>query len=314
MSMAQRRVLLINPTIHPAGVEMLSSQFEIVMAPDGSEDTLIKFLKDKSIEALISRVEIINRKVIFEAARLRVIGQHGAGLDNIDVNAAKEKGIKIVNAPGVNAVSVAEHVIMLILGISRQVIGADSAVRKGEWEFRNQKIPVETNAKTLLILGFGAIGKDVAQKARTAFNMKVYAFDPLVSELEMRSFGAEKVDSINDVLHLADYISVHVPLMSSTKHMIGAKEFKLMKKSVYIINTSRGAIIDESALINALKEDSIAGAGLDVFENEPPCIDNELLSLPNVILSPHFAGDTVESKERTSITVVKKVISALSID
>lgn len=312
--MTRKRVLLINPTINPVGVDLLKSQFDLVMAPDGSEKTLIEFLKDESIVALVARVEKITRNVICGAAGLKVIGQHGAGLDNIDVVAAKEKGIKVVNAPGVNAISVAEHVIMLLLAVSKRAVKADAAVRSGEWEFRNREIPTEINGKTLFLLGLGAIGKNVAQKAKAAFNMKVYAYDPLVSESEMRICGVEKSDCIAGALSVADYVSVHVPLMDSTKRIIGKTELRHMKKSAYIINTSRGPIIDEGALIVALREGRLAGAGLDVFENEPLSLDSKLLDLPNVILSPHFAGDTVESKQRTSITVAQGVISALMAD
>lgn len=312
MKMAQGKILLMKPTIHPDGVALLQTKKEVVLAPDGKEETIIKYLQDKEIEALIARVELINKKVIDSAAGLRVIGQHGAGLDNIDVKAAQAKGIKIVNAPGVNAISVAEHVIMLMLGISKRIVAADAAVRSGDWAFRNRLIPVEMNGKALFLLGLGAIGRNVAQRARTAFNMKVYAFDPLVSELEMQALGVEKVNDIAEALPLADYVSIHVPLMDSTRGMFNEEAFSKMKESAYIINTSRGPLISEKALVKALKENRIAGAALDVFDQEPPATDNELFKLPNVIVSPHFAGDTIEAKRRTSMTVAKGVLNALA--
>ncbi|KEJ93485.1 hypothetical protein EH55_01540 [Synergistes jonesii] len=312
MQMLRKKVLLIEPTIHRLGIELLQTKVDIVMAPDGKEDTLIRYLQDEGIEALIARVELITKRVIDSAAGLRVIGQHGAGLDNIDVKAAQVRGIRVVNAPGVNAISVAEHVIMLMLGVSKRIVSSDTAVRSGDWSFRNRMVPIEMNGKTLLLLGLGAIGRNVAQKARTAFNMKIYAYDPLISELEMRALGVEKVNNISKALPIADYVSIHVPLMESTKGMIGEKELRSMKESAYIINTSRGPLINEKALIDVLKENRIAGAGLDVFEQEPPSTSNGLFCLPNVIVTPHFAGDTEESKQRTTMTIVKAVLNALA--
>lgn len=309
--MVRKKVLLIYPTIHPEGVKLLQSQVDIIMAPDGKENTIVEYVKDKTIEALIARVEVISKKIIDNAVGLRVIGQNGAGLDNIDVKAATDRGIKVVNAPGENAISVAEHAIMLMLGISRRIIEADAAVRCGDWQFRNRKIPTEINGKTLLLFGFGAIGKNVAQKARAAFCMKLYAYDPLVTDVEMRRFGVEKVNSIRSALSLADYISVHVPLTDATRGMLGEKEFNEMKKTAYVINTSRGAILNEEALIQSLSKGEIAGAALDVFETEPPLADNKLLGFSNVIITPHFGGDTNESKQRTSLAVAKAVLNAL---
>ena len=187
-----KKVLLINPTIQPCGVEVLSSGAEIVMAPDGQEGTLVSHLSSGEVSAVVTRVERITRRVIENAPGLEVIGQHGVGVDNIDVKAATEQGVLVVNVPASSFMSVAEHAVMLMLGLARRIIESDAAVRKDDFQFRERFYPAEINGKTLFALGLGRIGAEVAKKCRLAFNMEVLAYDPYVSELEMTSMGVEK--------------------------------------------------------------------------------------------------------------------------
>jgi D-3-phosphoglycerate dehydrogenase len=306
-----KKVLLINPTIQPCGVNILSSGAEIVMAPDGKEDTLISYLSAGNISALVARVERITRRIIENAPGLEVIGQHGVGVDNIDVKAATDQGVLLVNAPASNFMSVAEHAVMMMLGLARRVIESDSAVRKDDFQFRERFYPGEINGKKLFALGLGRIGTEVAKKCRLAFNMKVLAYDPYVSELEMLSMGVKKVD-LDEGLKEADVVSIHLPLTDKTRQIIAEREIALLKPHTFLINVSRGGVVKQDDLVRALKEGRIRGAGLDVFDPEPPKPGDPILELPNVILSPHFAGDTYEAKQRVSTSLANDVLTVLN--
>jgi D-3-phosphoglycerate dehydrogenase len=304
------KVLLFEPTIQPVGVEIISSEAQIIMAPNGDEETIISYLSAGDISAAVTRVEKITRRVIERAYALKVIGQHGVGVDNIDVQAATENGIIVVNALTSNYVSTAEHAVMFMLALSRRLLETDVQVRKGNFQFREKFYPTEINGKILFILGLGRIGSEVAKKCRLAFNMEVLACDPKLSSVEMASIGVKKVD-LKTGLHNSDFVSIHVPLSQETSHLIGEKELSLMKKTAVLLNLSRGPVIDQNALVRALKENWIGGAGLDVFDPEPPLPDDPLLELPNVILTPHFAGDTYEAKQRCSEIIANEVLCVL---
>jgi D-3-phosphoglycerate dehydrogenase len=199
---------------------------------------------------------------------------------------------------------------MLIMGLSRGIMEADRAVRNGDFQFRERFYPTEINSKVLFILGLGRIGSEVARKCRLSFNMNVLAYDPYVADFEMAAIGVNKVD-LQTGLKSADFVSIHMALTSETQHMIGEKELSLMKPTAFLINVSRGGVINQKDLVRALKAKSIAGAGLDVFDPEPPQLGDALLELPNVILSPHFAGDTYEAKQNCSKSISTEVLAAL---
>jgi len=306
----KNKILLIKPTIMKEGVEILEKEADLIYAPDGSEKTLIKYIID--VDALIVRVEHITASIIEASKQLKVIAQHGVGVDNIDVQKAKEKGIIVINAPNANYVSVAEHIVMFVLSLSKNVLRADKAVRNGYWNFRNEHIPNEIENQTFFSIGFGKIGKRVAQILHNAFRMKIIAYDPYVTSNEMRKFNAMKVDDIYTGLKESDFVSLHLPYNKNTHHLISKKEFKSFKNGSFLINCSRGSIVDTNALYDALINNKLAGAGLDVFENEPPISkSNKLLELENVILTPHYAGDTIQSKKRCSITISEEVLRIL---
>ena len=305
-----KNVLLIEPTIQPVGVELLSSATNIVMAPDGDEATLIRHLAAGDISAVITRVETISRQIIQNAPGLLVIGQHGVGVDNIDVTAATEHGILVVNAPQSNYISTAEHAVMMLLALTRRLPESNEAVRSGDFQFRERFYPTEVNGKTIFIIGLGRIGSEVAKKCRLAFNMNVLAFDPFVSDREMTAKGVKKTD-LEEGLKQADFVTIHVALTDKTRGLIGKKEFSRMKPSAYIINLARGPVIDQGAMTNALINNKIRGAGLDVFDPEPPSAADAICQLPNVILTPHFAGDTYEAKQRCSKSIAEEVLDVL---
>ena len=308
---AMPRVLLIEPTIRPLGVEMLQAEAEVAFAPDGREETLIEHLSTGRHDAVITRVEKITRRVLEAAVGLRVVGQHGVGVDNIDVAAASEHGVLVLNAPTANAVSVAEHAVLLILALSRHLVEADKAVRAGDFQHRDRHLPIELNGKSVFVVGFGRAGRETARRLRLALNMRVLAFDPALPDDVIRGEGAEPA-SLHEGFAAADVVSLHLPHLPTTTGLVSAELLAAMKPSAYLVNTARGPVVDQAALVAALESGGIAGAGLDVFDPEPPCPDDPLLKLPNVIVSPHFAGDTADAKDRCSQLIVRQVLTALA--
>ena len=282
--------------------------YEARVATNFSETTLIKEIQNAA--GFLVRTAPIPASVIDAGKVLRVIARHGVGYDNIDVGAATRRKIAVCITPRANALSVAEHVLALMLALAKRVLPFDAATRKNEWEIRNSYSAFDLNEKTLGIVGMGRIGMLVCQKAQAAFNMKILAYDPLVPKETMEKAGAE-VATVPEILKASDFVTLHVPSMPETKGLIGAAQLKQMKRSAYLINCARGPIVDEAALVTALKDGVIAGAGLDVFDPEPPKADNPLFGLPNVVLSPHSAGLTVECVIRMATHAAQAIIDVL---
>jgi D-3-phosphoglycerate dehydrogenase / 2-oxoglutarate reductase len=306
--MAKAKILMSQP-IHEEGMKYITSRgYEARVAPDFSEATLIKEVQDAA--GFLVRTAEIPASVINAGKVLKVIARHGVGYDSIDVKAATARKIPVCITPRANALSVAEHVLALMLTLAKRVIPYDVATRKNEWDIRNSYSAFDLDGKTLGILGMGRIGMLVCQKAQAAFNMRILAYDPLVPKDAMEKAGA-KVATIPEILKTSDFVTLHVPSMPETKAMIGEAQLKTMKRSAYLINCARGPIVDEAALIKALKDGTIAGAGLDVFDPEPPKADNPLFDLPNVVLSPHSAGLTVECVIRMATHATQAIIDVL---
>jgi D-3-phosphoglycerate dehydrogenase len=298
--------VLLSEEIHPEGKKLLNGKFEIVTAPDTSQQTLISMVKD--VDAIILRTRSkITREVIENAPHLKIISRTGAGVDNIDVNTATEKGILVCNLPAVNNLSVAEHTIAMILNLAKQLSLMDKAVRSGNWGARNSNISVEIEGKVLGIVGMGNIGSLVAKKCHDGLGMEIVAYDPYVKE-KFRGYDYKFVDTLEELFKESDFVTLHCPDIPETRGMITRELIYSMKHTAYLINAARGTVIDEQALIEALKEKRIAGAGLDVFQQEPPSSDNELLRLENVILSPHSAALTKEATVRMAVEAVQAVI------
>ncbi len=304
------KVLLIQPTIQPVGVELLQTHCQVFMAPDGQEDTLIRHINENDCQGVVTRVEQITRRVIEACPGLKVVGQHGVGLDNIDVQAATDRGVMVLNVPDANYVSVAEHAMMFVLALSRDLLNADKNVRAGNWKFRDTNIPNEVAGKTLVIVGLGTIGRDVAKKA-LAFDMKVVGVDAYVSAEQMERLGVEKADTLEQALEQADFVSIHAPLTPETKGMFSTAQFTVMRPTACLINLGRGPVVDQAALTQALTQGTLAAAALDVLEQEPPAEHEPLFALPNVLLTPHFGGDTIDAKRRCSQKLAQTVIQAL---
>ncbi len=261
-----------------------------------------------SYEALVVRSATkVTAEVIRRANRLKVIGRAGVGLDNVDLDAATKRGIICMNVPGGNTISAAEHTMSLILSLVRHIPQADAHVREGKWE-RSKFTGMELLGKTLGLVGLGKIGSEVAKRAQ-GFGMRVMAYDPFLSPERAQQMDVQSVD-LKTLLSEADVISLHVPLTAQTKHLIGAKELAMMKRSARLVNCARGGIVDEAALAKAITDGKLAGAALDVFEAEPPGT-SPLFKLPQVVLTPHLGAATEEAQLNVAIEIAKQVSDAL---
>lgn len=301
--------ILVTDPIAEEGLEILKSKkrCEVSIKTKLSPEELVSLIGD--YEALIIRSDTkVTKEVIEAGKRLKVIGRAGEGVDNIDLEAATKRGIIVMNTPGVNTISAAEHAISLLLSLSRNIPQANTSLKGGKWE-RGKFQGVEVYNKLLGIIGLGKVGRHVGKRAQ-GLGMKIIAYDPHISEEPLRKEGIELVD-LKELFSRSDYITIHTPLSKETEHLIGEKEFHLMKEGVRIINCARGGIIDEPALYKAIKSGKVAGAALDVFEKEPP-LSSPLLSLKEVIATPHLGASTQEAQEKVAKEIAGQVIDALS--
>jgi D-3-phosphoglycerate dehydrogenase len=304
----KRFKILLYEDMHEAGKAILSEKAEILFATSLEESSLIK--EAKEVDGIIVRANgKASRKMMESAPKLKVIGRHGVGMENIDLEAATEKGIWVVNTPDANDISVAEHFFGLALILSKMLKKADIALREGRFEVRYQYIGKELHGKTLGILGFGRIGRAVGRIGHKGFDMKVLYYDAVRYEEMEKEIKAEKV-GLEELLTRSDYISINLPMLPATKDLLKTREFELMKPSAYIINLARGPIWDERDLYAVLKEGKIAGAGSDVYEVEPAAKDHPLFQLENFVGTPHMAAHTHEALRRMSL-VAEDIVRVL---
>jgi D-3-phosphoglycerate dehydrogenase/microcystin synthetase protein McyI len=311
---ARKRVMLLNPGLENSGDAILEPEVEIVRLSTTDPATVAREIK--GMHGLITRGGArITGEVLAAADVLEVVATSSAGYDHIDVDACSERAIPVVNNSGLNAVSVAEHSIGLIVGLAKKIPLTDHLLRSQGWQMRmtyaREQIGFEIDGLTIGIVGVGNVGSRLSHKCRVAFNMTVLAYDPYVSQERMQEFGATKVDRLDDMLPRVDFLSVHTPHTKETFHIIGASQLAKMKPTAYLINCARGPLVDEAALLNALRRKVIAGAALDVFEPEPPVDANPLFQLSNVILTPHLAGVTAEATKRMSIGAAEQTLQVL---
>ena len=302
------KVLVCDP-IHDEGLNILrKGGLEVDYVPQITREELLQVVDRYDAIIVRSRTKV-DVEVLRRAVRLKVIGRAGVGVDNIDVEEAKKRGIKVLRTPEGPSVSVAELTVALMLCLARMVPYADRAMKDGKW-VKRELMGVELRGKRLGIIGFGRIGYEVAKRAK-AFEMEVLVYDVILDKLmdRVREVGARGL-SFEELLLESDFVSIHVPLTPQTRHMIGKEELKAMKPTAYLINTSRGGVVDEEALLRALKEGWIAGAALDVYEVEPPT-NMELIRLPNVVCTPHIGAQTVEAQRRNSVLIANKLLNAL---
>jgi D-3-phosphoglycerate dehydrogenase / 2-oxoglutarate reductase len=284
-------------------VEYLKSHgFEVTLAPQGkkwSEADLIEAAKE--YDAMVVGIEKITAPVVQASTKLRIMTKHGAGVDNIDVKTATARGVVVTSAPGANSDAVADLTLGLFLSLARTIPFADRSVREGKWP---RLAGLQLNEKTLGIIGLGQIGKKVAKRA-SGFDMRVLVYDVVQDEAFARQSGIRYVP-LAELLAQSDFVSIHVPLIPSTHRLIGERELRLMKKDAFLVNISRGNIVDEEALYRVLKEGRIRGAALDVFSQEPP-VGSPFLSLDNVVLTPHMGGYTLEALRETGMICVRNI-------
>jgi len=302
--------VLISDALSPAAVQIFKDRgIEVDFQPNLGKD------KEKLAEIIgnydglaIRSATKVTAKILEKAKNLKVIGRAGIGVDNVEIPAATAKGVIVMNTPFGNSITTAEHAISLMLALARQIPEADTSTRAGKWE-KNKFMGVEIFGKTLGVIGCGNIGSIVADRG-VGLKMKVIAFDPFLSQERAVQLGVEKVE-LDDLIKRADFITLHTPLTEKTKNIIDADAIKRMKKGVRIVNCARGGLVDEVALYDALKSGHIAGAGLDVFDVEPAPPDHPLLTLSNVISSPHMAGVTVEAMDAMAVATARNILSVL---
>jgi len=299
-----------------------------VLVADAIAESAVKQITDAGIEVVIRNADTdgpveeqikgfdgivirsathVTRQVMEAADQLKVVVRAGVGLDNVDQEAAKEHGIQVMNTPEAPTASFAEMVFSLMFSLARNVTQADSSMKDERWEKKKLK-GTELWEKTIGIVGFGRIGQELAKRAK-AFDMNVLAYDVLDIDDAVKKLGAERVD-LDSLITKSDYISLHVPLLPQTKGMIGDAQFESMKDTAFLINTARGGVVDEKALLKALNEGKIAGAALDVFENEPP-LDWSLVKHPKLVATPHLASSTKEAQVRVGKLTAEKIIQVL---
>ena len=301
--------VLVSDKLAEEGLAVLreAKEFQVDVRTDLKGDTLRDAIGE--YDALLVRSATKVTKDIIEAAdKLKVIGRAGVGLDNVDLDAATAKGVIVMNTPAGNTISTAEHTMSMILALARSIPQANSSLKSGEWK-RSKFMGVELYNKVLGIVGLGRIGAEVAKRA-LSFGMKLLAYDPFLKVEVAQSIGVEVVE-LKELLERSDYITVHTPLSDETRHMISDKEFETMKKGVRIINCARGGVIDEKALARAVQSGKVTGAAVDVFEKEPVSSDNELLSLPQVVTTPHLGASTEEAQVNVAVEVALIVRDAL---
>jgi D-3-phosphoglycerate dehydrogenase len=295
--------VLIREPIAEAGVELLRSKFDVDVTTNGELADIIG-----EYDAIVIRSATkLTADLIERAARLRVIGRAGVGVDNVDVDAATRRGIVIANAPESNIVSAAEHTIGLLVALARNVPQAHAALIQGRWE-RSRWAGVELADKTLGVLGFGRIGQQVARRA-IGLQLNVLAYDPFVSRERFRELGVERAETAEEVYGAADFLTLHLPLTEETRGAIGREAIAAMKDGVRIVNAARGELVDEEALAEALRSGKVAGAALDVFSEEP--YTGPLLGFDNVVVTPHLAASTAEAQDRAGVIVAEQVAAAL---
>lgn len=308
--MSDRFRVLVTDEIDPEGVALLRAEpgIRVDEVPTRPASDLLEEIGE--YDALVGRSATrITAELLEAGTRLKVIGRAGVGVDNVDLDRATQLGIAVINAPGGNTIAVAELVFGVALALFRHVPEARDSMRAGDWR-RSQLGGSELRGRTLAIVGLGRIGSEVSRRAR-AFGMKIVGFDPYVGESRFEELGIERAETLAAALDVADLLTLHVPLTAETRAMIGSAELTRLRPQAFLLNYSRGGVVDEDALVAALREGRIAGAGIDVFEREPLPADHPLRQIPNAILTPHLGASTVEAQRSVAIEACAGVRDAL---
>jgi D-3-phosphoglycerate dehydrogenase / 2-oxoglutarate reductase len=303
--------VLVTDGIQQVGLDVLTERKDVVVDRCSnrlSEEELVD--RVVNVDAILVGTTPITGKIIEAARGLKVVSRRGVGYDNIDLAALRRRKIPLTIVGSANASTVAEHTFSFMLALAKQTIVYDQETRAGNWRFRESMLAADLLGKTLLLVGFGRVGRAVAVRA-LAFGMRVTVHDPFISEEVFTDFGIEPVMDLRQGLAMCDFLSVHVPLTPRTAGLIGRQELAAMKPTACIISTARGGVVDEDDLVSALRTGLIRGAGLDVFTEEPPPPDHPLLGLANVILSPHAAALTKECVQRMDVVAARNCLDAI---
>jgi D-3-phosphoglycerate dehydrogenase / 2-oxoglutarate reductase len=302
--------ILVADTISPKGVDLLrgGGELQVDVKTGLKENDLLAIVVDYSAIVVRSQTKI-TAKVIDAAKKLKAVGRAGVGVDNVDVDAATRRGVIVMNTPAGNTISTAEHAFSLLVSIARSIPQAHWSVKAGQWDRKSYE-GVELHGKTVGIVGMGRIGTEIARRA-IAFGMRPIAYDPYLSASRARSLQVELFEDLDDVLCRADFLTLHLPLTTETRHLINSDRMQKMKKGARIVNCARGGLIDENALYEPLKSGRIAAAALDVYETEPPPADFPLRTLSNIVFTPHLAASTAEAQESVGLEIAKAIRSVL---
>lgn len=301
--------VLVSDPISDLGIQKLMDAEDVAVdkKPGLSEDELVAIISE--YDALLVRSQTrVTARVMDAGKALKVVGRAGVGVDNIDLEAATQRGIIVINAPDGNTITTCEHTFAMMMAVARHIPQAYLKTVGGEWD-RKSFLGVELRNKVLGVLGMGRIGSEVAKRAK-AFGMDIWGYDPFLTEERAEKMGI-RLSSVDDIVRNADFMTVHTPLTPETRHMISRPQFEVMKKGMRIVNCARGGIIDELALVEAVDQGIVAGAAFDVFESEPPAADHPFLKHPKIIVTPHLGASTVEAQENVAIDVSEQVLNIL---
>ncbi len=302
--------VLVNKPIHEDAIKLLSSETEVLMPYKASPDELLTMLPE--VEGLVLCVGFkVNADTLEHAPKLEVIGRHGAGLEIVDLEAATRKGLPVTFTPEGPTESTAEHAFMLMQAAARRLSLLDRATRTGNFQIRDTVVGVELYGKKVGVVGFGHIGQRFAEMCRDAFNMQVHVFDPFIQPEKTKHWGAILHTDLVEMAEKVDFLSLHTPSTKQTHHLVNEVVLKALGGNGFLINCSRGPVVDEKALIAALQAGTIAGAGLDVYDPEPPEAENPLFGMDNVVLTPHLASFTEEGRQRMGMMVAEDVLRVL---
>ena len=304
------RKVLVNEKVSPDALNILKKAAEVVYIPSGEHSEIIRLVKDVTGVMLDTTIKF-TPELMDSAPNLKVISRTGTGVDNVDVEAATKRGIMVLHTPDANTVTVAEHTVAFIGALTKHLLFLDSETRQGKFKIaRRYYLPVDIDGKTLGIIGYGRIGKQVARKCMAAFDMKVIIYDPYISDSVVAP-GVVRYSNEEDVYKQSDILTIHVPLTDETRNHIGEKLLSLMKPSAYLVNTARGNVINEGYVVKMLNENRLKGAAFDVLTNEPPLDNEEFLKNPKTIVSPHSAALTSECTVRVACEAAQGIVDYL---
>ena len=308
-----KTILVTGPDLHPNAARYVRDHgYETVHTPPYADSAVIKEYIDKTgAVGIVSRMGRIDASVLADAGSLKVISKHGVGVDNIDFQAAADRGIPVLVATGANAVSVAEHAIALLITCVKRIVPLDTSLREGRWEkpgFKGREIA----GATLGLMGMGAIARATGKFAAAGLDMKFIGYDPYASDKAFAAIGAIRCDSFEELLAGSDFLSLHCPLTDQTRGLLSAEAFSQMRDGAFVINTARGGLIDEAALSDAVRLGKLAGAGLDSFAVEPPAADHPFWDEPRIVVTPHIGGVTAEANARVGVDAVSGIIGYLA--